>query len=636
MTFRKNTAYLLSSKRIERLLLCAAICFASGAQLAAQGLDYVKANYTKHEFKIPMRDGKKLFTAVYVPKDQSKTYPIMFSRTPYSCAPYGVDQYRSDLGPSALFGTDGYIFVYQDVRGRWMSEGDFVHMRPIIADKKSSQDVDESSDTYDTIDWLINNVQGHSGKVGLYGISYPGFYTSNGVIDAHPALVAASPQAPISDWFVGDDFHHNGALFLPHMFTFLSYHGRERPQPTKKSGTRFDYGTPDGYQFYLNLGPLNQVNKQLLDDQVPFWDEVMQHGTYDDYWKARNLRPHLKNIKPAVMTVGGWFDAENLFGALETYKTIEANSPNAKNTLVMGPWRHGQWSRETGESLGYAQFNAKTAEFYREKVEFPFFKYHLKGDGDGAQPEAWVFETGTNQWRQYDQWPPAASRPTSLYLHGGGTLSMDAPQNNRSANAFDEYVSDSNKPVPFIDWIHTAMPAEYLVADQRFAGRRTDVLVYQTEILESDVTIVGEVEVDFYVSTTGTDSDWVVKIVDVYPDDYPDPKENPTQVRMGGFQQLIRGDVMRGKFRNGYEQPEPFEPGEPTRVKFTLPDTYHAFRTGHRIMVQVQSSWFPLVDRNPQKFIDIYSAEASDFQSATQRVYRTSDMPSRLNVRLLE
>ncbi|MDA0834306.1 MAG: CocE/NonD family hydrolase [Planctomycetota bacterium] len=605
----------------------------SNTYVVAQGLEYVKANYTKHEFKIPMRDGIKLFTAVYMPKDVSKSYPILFSRTPYSCAPYGVDQYRSDLGPSPLFGTDGYIFVYQDVRGRWMSEGDFVHMRPIVADKKSSQDIDESSDTYDTIDWLINTLEGHNGKVGLYGISYPGFYTSNGVIDAHPALVAAMPQAPISDWFVGDDFHHNGALFLPHMFNFLSYHGRERPQPTNKSGTRYDYGTPDGYQFYLNLGPLNLVNKDLLDDEVPFWDDVMKHGTYDEYWKARNLRPHLKNIKPAVMTVGGWFDAENLFGALETYKNIEANSPDARNTLVMGPWRHGQWARETGESLGYSQFNAKTAEFYREKIEFPFFKYHLKGDGDGTTPEAWVFETGTNQWRKYDQWPPAEAKPASIYLKSGSGLSTSAPKDN---DGFDEFISDPNKPVPFIDWINPAMPAEYLVADQRFASRRTDVIVYQTEILERDITLVGEVEVDFYVSTTGTDSDWIVKIIDVYPDDYPDPSPNPTQVRMGGFQQLIRGDVMRGKFRNSYENPEPFEPGKPTRVKFTLPDTYHAFRTGHRLMVQIQSSWFPLVDRNPQKFMDIYAAEAGDFQSATQRVYRTADMPSRLNVRILK
>jgi putative CocE/NonD family hydrolase len=603
--------------------------------LSAQGLEYVKANYTKYEYRIPARDGKKLFTAVYVPKDTTKTYPILLSRTPYNVGPYGVDQYKDNLGPSPLFGKEGYIFAYQDVRGRWMSEGEYVNMRPQIPRKAGPQEVDESSDTYDTIDWLVKNIPGNNGKVGMWGISYPGFYTAAGTIDAHPALKAASPQAPINDWFMGDDWHHNGALFLPHIFNFMARFGHERPEPTKKFNFPFDHDTPDGYEFFLRLGPIPNVNAKYYKDKIAFWSEAIEHGNYDDFWKARNLRPHLKSIKPAVMTVGGWFDAENLFGALETYKNIEANGPASANILVMGPWRHGQWAGGGGESLGYVQFNSKTGEFYREKIEFPFFEFYLKAKGEPNHPEAWVFETGTNQWRQYDRWPPESAKPQAIYLAANGALSWEQPQSSGNAPDFDEYPSDPAKPVPFIDWTDIGMAAEYMVADQRFAGRRPDVLVYQTDVLKYDLTIAGPIEVDLFVSTTGTDSDWIVKVIDVYPDDYPDPKENPTRVRMGGFQQLVRGDVMRGKFRNSFEKPEPFTPAEPARIRFTLPDTYHSFRTGHRLMVQVQSSWFPLVDRNPQTFCDIYTATEVDFQKATQRVYRSPNLPSRITVRVL-
>ncbi len=614
-------------------LLLAAVALAPGST-AGQGLEYVKAHYTKYEFRIPMRDGKHLFTAVYAPKDTSQNYPLLLTRTPYNVKPYGVDQYRSELGPSPLFGKEGYIFVYQDVRGRWMSEGEFVNMRPQIAKKQKPQDIDESSDTYDTIDWLIKHVPGHNGRVGMWGISYPGFYTAAGTIDAHPALKAASPQAPINDWFMGDDWHHNGAFFLPHIFNFMAKFGHQRPEPTKKFEHPFDHETPDGYEFFLRLGPLRNADTRHFQGKIDFWRQALKHGVYDEFWQSRNLRPHLKNIKPAVMTVGGWFDAENLFGALETYKRIEANSPTkAVNTLVMGPWRHGQWSRDACESLGHVRFNAKTGDFYREKIEFPFFQFHLKGKGASKQPEAWVFETGTNQWRQYGQWPPPAAQPKSLYFHAKEELSFTPPAGESSSEAgFDQYVSDPAKPVGFIDWVDIGMAAEYMVADQRFASRRPDVLVYQTGVLESDVTIAGPLEANLYVSTTGGDSDWVVKLIDVYPNDFPDPKPNPTKVRMGGFQQLVRGDVMRGKFRESFEKPTPFKPGEPTRVRFTLPDTYHCFRTGHRIMVQVQSSWFPLVDRNPQTFVDIYSAGEADFQPATQRVYRTPELPSQLKV----
>lgn len=597
----------------------------------AQGIEHVKANYTKHEFRIPMRDGKRLFTSVYVPKDSNRTYPILMTRTPYNVKPYGVDQYRSDLGPSPLFGKAGYIFVYQDVRGRWMSEGEFVNMRPQIA-QKTPQQIDESTDTFDTIDWLIKQIPNHNGKVGMTGISYPGFYTSAGMIDAHPALAACSPQAPIVDWFVGDDWHHNGALQLPHAFNFMATFGRPRPEPTKKFDFKFDHDTPDGYEFFLQMGPLPNAEALYYKGDVAFWNEVMKHGNYDEFWKERNLRPHLKQIRPAVMTVGGWFDAENLFGALETYKAIEANSPKATNILVMGPWVHGGWSRGDGDTLGNVTFNSKTAVFYREQIEFPFFEYHLKGEGKPTHPEAWIFETGTNVWKKYGTWPPRDVVAQSLYFHAGGKLDNEIPRESGSTSAYDEYPSDPSKPVPYLDKINIGMAPEYMTADQRHAARRPDVLVYQSEPLEIDTTLAGPLEVKLYVSTSGTDSDWVVKLIDVYPNDYPDPKENPSGVRMGGYQQLIRGDVFRGKFRKSFEKPEPFVPNQPELVKFTIPDVCHAFRPGHRIMIQVQSSWFPLIDRNPQTFVDIYTAKPADFQKATQRVYHSAVMPSQVTV----
>jgi putative CocE/NonD family hydrolase len=604
------------------------------AREAKKRNELIRANYTKYEYRIPMRDGKRLFTAVYVPKDTSRKYPILLRRTPYSVKPYGVDQYPDDLGPSALFIREGYIFAYQDVRGRWMSEGEFVNMRPHLA-KSGQADgrVDESTDAWDTIDWLVKKVRNNNGKVGMYGTSYPGFYAAAGMIDAHPALKAVSPQAPVTDWFMGDDWHHNGALFLPHLFNFMAGFGRPRPEPTKKFNYPYDHETPDGYEFFLRLGTLGNVNARYFKKEVAFWDEVMNHGTYDEFWQARNLRAHMKDIRPAVLTVGGWFDAENLFGALETFKHVQKYSPKStSNKLVMGPWRHGGWNQGDGEALGPVAFNSKTSIYFREKIELPFFNYHLKGKGKPDIPRAWVFETGTNQWRKYDAWPPRPATRKALYLRSRGRLRWSPPAPDDAGEQFDEYVSDPAKPVPYIDKIDNRMMPEYMVADQRFAGRRTDVLVYQTGELDEDVTLAGPLEVTLHVSTTGTDADWVVKVIDVFPNDYADPKPNPTGVRLGGYQQLVRGDVMRGKFRKSFSKPEPFTPDRPTEVKFTLPDVCHVFRTGHRIMVQVQSTWFPLVDRNPQTFVDIYHARRSDFRKATQRVYRFGDRASQVAV----
>jgi hypothetical protein len=615
-------------------------CVAAGGPVPdpkADALAEIKAHYTKYEYRIPMRDGKRLFTAVYVPKDALQSYPILMTRTPYSVKPYGADQYRDVLGPSPLFDKAGYIFVHQDVRGRWMSEGEFVNMRPYKPAPSKPTDIDESTDTYDSIEWLLKHVPNHNGKVGMWGISYPGFYTAAGMIDAHPALKAASPQAPVTDWFIGDDWHHNGALFLAHMFNFMSRFDRPRPKPVKKFDTPFDFETPDGYDYFLKLGPLADAGTRLFKGEAAFWNEAMTHGTYDQFWQARNIRPHLKNIKPAVLTVGGWFDAENLFGALEVYKNIEKHSPATNNRLVMGPWVHGGWRAGEGSKLGDATFNAKTAEFYRETIEFPFFEFHLKGKGPSVEPEAWVFETGTNVWRTYDAWPPKGSKSKSLYFHPDGQLTETLPSADpaKKSGEFDEYPSDPRRPVPFVEETTVGMLKEYMTADQRFAGRRPDVLVYSTDVLPEDATLVGTVRPELIVSTTGTDSDWIVKLIDIYPDDFPDPAPNPTGVRMGGYQQLVRGDVMRGKFRNSFEKPEPFEPGKPTAVKFVMQDICHTFRSGHRIMIQVQSSWFPLVDRNPQNFVDIDSAKDSDFQHAMQRVYRSHELPSRVAVQVL-
>lgn len=626
--------------RLFRKALIVALPFAALVPIpaVAQGDDKpftvadLKERYTKYEYRIPMRDGKRLFTAVYVPKDQSRTHPIMLLRTPYSIKPYGADQYRPSLGPSPLFEKAGYIFAHQDVRGRWMSEGDFVNMRPHNPAKKGPADIDESSDTYDTIDWLVKHVPNNSGKVGQWGISYPGFYTAAGMIDAHPALKASSPQAPVSDWFVGDDWHHNGALILVHMFNWIARFDRLRPEPTRKFVAMFDHETPDGYDFFLKLGPLNEAGARYFKGEAAFWDDAMKHGTYDDFWKSRNIRPHLKDIKPAVMTVCGWFDAENLFGGMEVYRSVEKNSPKTTNMIVMGPWVHGGWRAGSGAELGDVPFNAKTAEFYREQIEFPFFEFHLKGEGTLSHPEAWMFETGTNVWRKYDAWPPKGAKAKPFYFHAGGRLRHEAPSDVKPEEAHDEFLSDPNRPVPFLEKTTIGMSTEYMTADQRFASRRPDVLVYTTDPLEEDVTIAGQIQADLFVSTTGTDSDWVVKLIDVYPDDYPDPNPNPTGVKMGGYQQLVRGDVMRGKFRTSFEKPVAFTPGKPTELKFTLQDVCHSFRSGHRIMVQVQSSWFPLVDRNPQKLIDIYTAKESDFQKATQRVYRTRELPSSVTV----
>ncbi|HEX6881415.1 MAG TPA: CocE/NonD family hydrolase [Terriglobales bacterium] len=620
---------------IALLFLVTLTAFAQNNDRGSELAKFIRANYTKYEFQIPMRDGVRLFTSVYVPKDNSRTYPVMLDRTPYTVSPYGSDNYKTALGPSEAFARSLYIFVYQDVRGRMMSEGNFVDMRPHIPNKNGPKDVDEASDTYDTIDWLIKNIPNNNGKVGMWGISYPGFYTAAGMIDAHPALKAVSPQAPIGDWFIGDDFHHNGALFVLPMLGFMGAFGIAHPEPTQKFGPRPDFGTEDGYDAYLRTAePLSKINDNYFHHKIAWWDEIIQHPNYDAFWKARSLPQHLKNIKPAVLTVGGWFDAEDLWGALHTYDSANKLSPQGDVKLVMGPWCHGCWARAEGDHLGNVSFGSHTSEYYREHIEFPFFEHYLKGQPDPNLAEATVFETGTNQWRTYDSWPPKNTKKVSLYIGSGGKLSFQPPA---AGAAYDEYVSDPAKPVPFLDYISIDMDQPYMTGDQREPGRRTDVLVYQTEPLDRDITLAGPIDPTLFVSTSGTDSDFVVKLIDVYPNDFRDPDPNPKDIHMGGYQQLVRGDIFRGRFRNSYEKPEPFEPNKVTKVAFNIPDVNHTFRRGHRIMVQVQSSWFPLADLNPQKFVpNIYLAKPEDFQKATQRVYHSPDAQSHIEVLELE
>ncbi len=596
--------------------------------------EYIRARYTKREQYIPMRDGKRLFTVLYIPRDDSQTYPIMLMRTPYGVAPYGDDAYKTRIGPNMMFAREGYIFAYQDVRGKRMSEGEFVAVRPHDPNKKTEDDVDESSDTYDTIEWLINNIGNNNGRVGTWGISAPGFYTTHTVIDAHPALKAASPQAPVTDWFLGDDRHHNGAFMFQASFSFLSSYGAVRPKPTPNGTPGFSaYGTPDGYQWYLKLGPIANINKKILKGKNPLWNAMVEHGTYDAWWQARTPLPHLKDIKVPTMVVGGFFDAQDLYGPLKTYQAIEQNNPDTPGILVMGPWWHGGWSRGDGERYQDIHFGSKTSVYYREHIELPFFNYYLKDKGELTLPEATIFISGSNVWQEFNQWPPEQAELKRLYLQPAGGLSLEMPT---GMGDYDEYVSDPDRPVPHTPKIVVRRDDRYVIQDQRFAATRPDVLVYETDILTEDLTLAGELWADLYVSTTGTDADFIVKLIDVYPDTATYIGANPQNVKMGGFQFMVRGEVMRAKFRDSFEYPEPMTPGKVTEIEFDMQDVAHTFLKGHKIMVQIQSTWFPMLDRNPQKFVDIYSAGYEDFQKATHRIYTAIGQPSHLKIKVLE
>ena len=597
--------------------------------------NFVKENYKKSEYQIEMRDGIRLFTIVYTPKDRSEPYPILMQRTPYSISPYG-DRMRSRLSSNEGLEKDKYIFVFQDVRGKFMSEGVFMDMRPVLGVYRDKNDVDETTDTWDTVEWLINNIENNNGKVGMYGVSYPGFYTVMGSINAHPAMVCTSPQAPISDWFLWDDMHHNGALTLPLSFNFFQVFGKERPEPTTRRGSRPKYDSGDAYHFFLELGPVKNANKKYLKSSIDFWNQITEHPDYDEFWQERSTLPHLTDISPAVLTVGGWYDGEDLSGALHTYKTIEKNNLSASNMLVMGPWTHGGWSAPEYNDPSLIPFREEDKYFYQREIEYPFFSYYLKGRGSLELPEAWVYETGSDQWRSYSTWPPENMELEEIWLDMEGTLSWSKPENPK--DSFDEYISDPDKPVPYTAPFLSARSfynGQYLSEDQRFAATRPDVLVYKGDVLQEELTVAGPIEVELFVSTTGTDADWVVKLIDLFPDTESQHGLDPRDIEVGGYQMLVRGDIFRGKYRNSFSYPEPFEPGKVSRVKFTLPDLNHTFKEGHRIMIQIQSSWFPLFDRNPQTFTNIYECDEEAFIKATHRVFRSGETGSHLRLPVL-
>ncbi len=594
----------------------------------AQGVDsaWIVNNYTKTEVMIPMRDGIRLFTTIYAPNDRSEQHPILLTRTPYSCAPYGEGIFNAGFwrGPRNYFFKEKYIYVIQDVRGRWMSEGVFEDIRPFIPNKKAGQ-TDESTDTYDAIDWMVKNISGNNGKVGVFGTSYPGFYATMASLSNHPALKAVSPQAPVTEWFLGDDFHHNGAFMLADGFAFYSGFGKPRPKPTTIGPKGFEFPTKDYFDFYLRTGALTNFTK-LMGDSILFWKDLMAHPNYDDFWQVRDARRNVDKINSSIATlvVGGLYDAEDCYGAWNLYKAIEGKAKN-DNRIVMGPWYHGQWGAVDGNKLGNVYWGSNTSDWYGKNIELPFFDYHLRNKGSiDAIKEANVFFTGTNEWKQLSQWPVPGMRMTNYFLGPRGLLSSSS-----TGKGFEEYVSDPAKPVPYISDVYTlrSTPSrhyrEYMVEDQKFASRRPDVLVYQTPVLTEDLTLGGPVVADLWVSISTTDADFVVKLIDVYPDQ-PAASDMKIDYLMSGYQQLVRGEVMRGKFRNSFEKPTPFVPNQPTQVKFSLPDVAHTFKKGHRLMIQVQSSWFPIVDRNPQKFLDIYQAKDEDFIQSNIRVHHKS------------
>ncbi len=608
--------------------------------VSAQDIDkaWVFKNYVKIERQIPMRDGVKLFTSIYYPKDSSENHPVLIERTPYSCAPYGADNFR-DFWDSYLkeYLKEGYIMITQDVRGRWMSEGKFVDIRPFNPDKKTNNDIDEASDTYDAIEWIIKNISHNNGKVGVFGISYPGFYSTMAAASNHPALVAVSPQAPVTNWFIGDDFHHNGAFFIMDAFSFYSPMGNgfglPHPHPVNVSPQTIDFTVHDNYKFYLEKGPLSEFAK-INGDSVEFWKDMFAHPNYDDWWKARDARNATKNLRPAMLWVGGLFDAEDNWGAWNSYLAAEKNNPGKEfNRLVMGPWYHTQWAHDDGTHMGNIYFNSNTSAWYQQNIEIPFFNYFLKGKGDiSGISEANIFITGQNTWHHFDQWPPEGKTDRALFLHEKGQMEWNLPG---VKGGFDEYTSDPAKPVPYTEYIHFNRTRNYMTDDQRFAGRRTDVLAFKTSVLKDDVTLTGIVTADLYVSISTTDADFVVKLIDVFPDslsynevDIYSSIETPGNYPMGGYEMLVHGEIFRGRYRSSYEKPEPFTPDKIEKVTFNIGDVAHTFKKGHCIMVQIQSSWFPLADRNPQKFVNIYEAKAEDFQKASIRIHHDREHAS--------
>ena len=622
---------------MKRLIIIISFVFFSLCSFAQdQDSTWFVTHFEKAEQHIAMRDGIKLFTSLYIPKDKSVKHPFLIIRTPYSCKPYGEKDYSAFWHSDYMMklAKQNYIIVFQDVRGRYMSEGVFADVRPFNKNKKGKE-IDEASDTYDSIDWLVKHTENNNERVAVTGISYPGFYATQAALSGHPALVAVSPQAPVTDWFMGDDFHHKGAFFLMDAFSFYPFFGTPHPKPSATYSEGFSFKSDDNYAAYLKTGALKNF-AGLMGDSILFWHEMYQHPNYDAWWQERNARVGLYNVKPAMLWVGGLFDAEDCFGAWNTFKATETQSPATSNKIVMGPWYHGQWT-DDGSYLGNIQFGVNTSLYYQDSIFIPFLNHYLLGTAAPHLDKATIFFSGENAWKKFDQWPPKNITARSFYLADNFGLVLDKTPSGK--NAYDQYVSDPQKPVPYTSGIHFKRTREYMTDDQRFASRRPDVLTYETEVLENDITLAGPVIADLKVSLSTTDADFLVKVIDVFPDDFRYPEDwsdNGKDYPMGGYQMLVRGEIMRGKFRNSFEKPEPFTPGKITQVKWELPDVAHTFKKGHKLMIQIQSSWFPLADRNPQKFVDIYHCDDSDFQKATIKIHHDAVNASKIVLPVLK
>jgi hypothetical protein len=625
-----------------RSIFILTLCISLSVQAQTIDSAWFVNNYEKKELYITMRDGVRLFTSIVIPKNNSEKHPILMHRTPYSCRPYGEDKMPFWMigGLSSDYLKDGYIIVMQDVRGRFMSEGEFEDVRPFIENKKGKQ-TDEASDTYDAIDWLVKNIPNNNGNVGVSGISYPGFYSTMAAASNHPALKAVSPQAPVTNWFIGDDFHHNGAFFQMDAFSFYQIFGEQHHKPTKVFHDELDYYTHDNYKYYLEAGALKDLSKRM-PDTVTFWQELFQHPNYDAWWKARDARNATKRLQPAMLWVGGLFDAEDCWGAWNAYKAAEQNNPGKVfNKIVEGPWYHGQWASNDGTHLGNVSFGINTSKWYQENIEVPFFNYFLKRKGDISNlAEATIFITGANEWRNFSEWPPAGKQDQSLYFQPGGKLNWSAPAADGGS---DEYSSDPAHPVPYVDEVHFNRTRSYMTDDQRFAERRPDVLTFRTDTLVEDLTVTGSVVADLMTSISTSDADFVVKIIDVFPErlgfnevDIYSEMDPQKKYPMGGYEMLVRAEIFRGRYRNSYENPSAFVPGKTEEVRFELPPIAHCFKKGHRIMVQVQSSWFPLVDRNPQQFVDIYHCDLKDYIKSDIHIYHNGTAASRVILPVLK
>jgi putative CocE/NonD family hydrolase len=615
-------ARLLWNGRIYLWVIAVLLLFALAGRAQAPNSPDYSLLFNKMDVMIAARDGVKLHTEIYTPKNSSEPLPIVIERTPYGI--HDDDKgYSRILGRYAEMIPDDYIFVFQDIRGRYGSEGTFVMQRP-VRDPKDPKAIDEGTDTYDTIDWLVKNVPHNNGRAGLVGISYGGWLTVMGMLEPHPALKAVSEQASPADMFLGDDFHHNGAFRLSYGFEYSTM------METGRTNFAFKFDQFDTYEWYLRLGALSNADKNYVHGTLPTWKDFVAHPNYDAFWKQEAMAYILTKPKVPDLNVAGWWDQEDAYGPMKIYELLEKNDPDHLNYLVAGPWNHGGWARSSGKSLGAIPFGSDTSLYFRQKIEAPWFAYWLKNKGSLPLKEALLFQTGSNKWVQFDSWPPHDAATREIYFREDGKLSFDAPQ-VATPQSFDSYVSDPAHPVPYrhrpIDMTypddHPGGWPTWLVEDQRFVDNRPDVLTWQTEELTEDMTVTGSVTAKLFASTTGSDSDWIVKLIDVYPEKYPD------DWKLSGYELMIADEVFRGRFRKSFEKPEPITPDAITPFTIDLHTANHVFKKGHRIMVQVQSTWFPIIDRNPQKFVpNIFEAKESDYQKATQRIYRSKEYPS--------